>query len=57
MNIPQSTGRVSKMMRTKRALEGRLDHAYMTDSVIESMELEEQIQSLSMKIARLHQRA
>ena len=48
--------RMGKLMRTKRALEGRLDHAYMTDSVVESMDLEEQIQELSMQIARLHQR-
>lgn len=48
--------RLSKLMCTKQALEGRLDHAYMHDNVIESMDLEEQLQDLSMQIARLNQR-
>ena len=51
------TSRLGKLMRTKRALEGRLDSALMNDSVVESMDLEDRIQDLSMQIARLHQRA
>lgn len=56
MKSAQSTNRLGKLMRAKRDLEGKLDHAYMNDSVIESMDLEEQIQNLSMQIARMHHR-
>ena len=51
-----TTSRLGKLMKAKRALEGRLDIAYMNDYIIESMQLEERIQDLSMQIARLQHR-
>lgn len=45
--------RLGRLISAKRSLETRLDSAYMNDEVIESMELEEKIQDLSMQIAEL----
>lgn len=47
------SSRLGRLLSAKRALENRLDVAYMNDEVIESMELEEQLQNLSIEIAQI----